>query len=434
MMLKQSLLVASTLLMAANAHLFISSPEPIPGSAPKDPLKDDGSNFPCHGVALPGSGGQSMAVGSQQKLIFDAGIPPPPATTTAGAPASETSKAVYQGGGNTAAHGGGSCQLSITYETDPQKVKLASAWKVIYSMEGGCPTNSLMNLNTGFDGPLGPYNAAVQCDDSYSNNFDCLNTFNFTIPEGVKNGQATLAWTWFNNVGNREIYMNCVAIDITGGSDDSTMSDFPDIYLANMGPAYGSGKTVDNQNVKFPEPGKYVTTKTAVTTYMSNGVLKTVSTASSYPIVVPGSAAPPTSYGAVPTGSSSYSHSSSYAAASTSYAAAPSSYAAVPTLATSVSVVPLPSGTGYVGSYNSSNSTSGACSSGKVSCPSPGELVCIDDKTFGICDIDYCAVPRPVSLGTTCSNGIVDKRDVVRRRSSRIHRHIPGHIHHKFSF
>ncbi|TIA14011.1 hypothetical protein D6C81_06927 [Aureobasidium pullulans] len=424
MMFKQSVLAVSAFFMAANAHLFISSPNPIPGTAIKNPLADDGSNFPCHGVALPGSGGQKMAVGSEQKLTFDAGA-----------------------GLNTAVHGGGSCQLSLTYETDPQKVKQADAWKVIYSIEGGCPTNTLANLDGNYTGPDGPYTVALACDDPRSNNFDCINTFDFTIPQGVKNGQATLAWTWFNNVGNREIYMNCVAVDITGGSDDATMSEFPDIFLANMGPAYGDVKTDEYpvQNVKFPNPGKYVTTKTAITTYMSNGVVQTVSTASSFPLAIPsrlgtlgGAGSGPTSYAAAPTSyaaaSSSYVPGSSYAAVPTSYALAPSSYAAIPTLATSVSVVPLPSGTGYAGSYKNSNSTSGSCSGGKVSCPSPGELVCIDNKSFGICDIDYCAVPRPVSLGTTCSNGIVDKRDVVRRRSSRIHRHIPGHIHHKFSF
>ncbi|CAD0025840.1 unnamed protein product [Aureobasidium pullulans] len=415
MMFKQSLLGASALLMTANAHLFISSPKPIAGTALKDPLAMDGSNFPCHGVTLPGSGGQNMAVGSDQKLAFDLG-----------------------NGDNWAVHGGGSCQLSITYETDPQKVKQASAWKVIYSIEGGCPTNSLANLNGNYTGPLGNYTNAVACDDDpYSNNFDCVNSFDFKIPEGVKNGQATLAWTWFNTVGNREIYMNCVAVDITGGSDDSTMSDFPNIYLANMGPTYG-GSTVEDQNVKFPEPGKYVTTKTAITTYMSQGVARTVSTARSYPLVVPGSAAPATSYGAsanvLRRGTQLVRPWLGVCSCTNLLRCSSSSYAAVPTLATSVSIVPAPSGTGYVGSYNSTNSTSGACSSGKVSCPTPGELMCIDDKTFGICDIDYCAVPRPVSLGTTCSNNVVDKRDVVRRRSSRLHRHIPGHIHHKFSF
>lgn len=414
-MFKQSLLAVSACVMATNAHLFISSPSPIPGSAPKDPLLPDGSNFPCHGVPLPGSGGQNMAVGSKQKLAFDLG----------------------SDGGNWAVHGGGSCQLSLTYETDPQKVKQASAWKVIYSIEGGCPTNSLGNLNGDFAGPNGTYSIAVPCDSPESNNFDCVNTFDFSIPEGVKNGQATLAWTWFNNVGNPEIYMNCVAVDITGGPDNADMSDFPTMFTANLGPAYG-GQTNRSpvENLKFPNPGKYVTTKTAFTsTYTSAGVVHTISTASAYPLALPtnlgsagsGSGSGPTTYAAGPSSSAA----SSPAAAPTSYAAAPSPYAAVPTLATSASAVPMPSGTGYAGS---SNSTSGACSGGKVSCPTPGQVICVDENTFGLCDIDYCAVPQAVALGTTCTNNVVSKRDVVRRRSSRIHRHIPAHIHHKHSF
>jgi hypothetical protein len=429
-MFTQTLFAVSTCLMTANAHLFISSPEPIAGTAIKNPLEPDGSNFPCHGVALSGSGGQKMAVGSDQKLVFDAGVP-----------GGQTGD-VYIGGPNTAVHGGGSCQISITYETDPEKVKQASAWKVLYSIEGGCPTNSQLNLDGTFQGPLGPYTNAILCSDSHANGLDCINDFEFKIPEGVKNGQATLAWTWFNNVGNPEIYMNCIAVDITGGSDNADMSKFPNIFLANVGPTFG-GQTVRSpvQNLKFPDPGKYVTTKTAYSSvYTSAGVARTISSASAYPLLLPGATATTSAavaYGAAPTSYAAGSAASSSTAAPTSYAAAPSPYAPVPTLATAVSVVPVaptPSGTGYTSTSSGTNTTSGACTGGKVSCPSPGSVICIDEHTFGICDIDYCAVPRDVSLGTTCANGVVSKRDVVRRRSSRIHRHIPNHIHHKNSF
>lgn len=422
-MFKQSLLAASACFIAANAHLFISSPKPLPGNAIKDPLKDDGSNFPCHGVALPGSGGQSMAVGAEQKLAFDLEMP------------KTQSSGVYQGGPNTAVHGGGSCQLSITYETDPEKVKQASAWKVIYSIEGGCPTNSLMNLDGTYQGPLGPYKNAISCDDPHANGIDCVNSFNYTIPEGVKNGQATLAWTWFNNVGNREIYMNCAAVDISGGSDNSDMSDFPELFLANLGPAYGSGLTDAYHNVKFPNPGKFVTTKLADTSYTTPS--------STYSIAVPSTLSGAGSAGSAP---ASYS-ASSYGGAPSSYLSTSSAYAAVPTsavtttmrsttmatVATVTGTAPMAAGTGYAGSSSSSsNSTSGTCSDGKVSCPIPGDLVCIDDTHFGICNIDFCAVPQPYAPGTGCSNYTNGKRDVVRRRSSRIHRHIPGHIHHKY--
>ncbi|KAK5999814.1 hypothetical protein QM012_005220 [Aureobasidium pullulans] len=423
MVFKQPLLAASVYALAASAHLFISSPSPIPGSAIKDPLKDDGSNFPCHGIPLPGSGGQKMAVGSKQLLAFDLGE-----------------------GQNTAEHGGGSCQLSLTYETDPQKVRQPSAWKVIYSIEGGCPTNSIGNLNGYFLGPEGNYSIAIPCDSSQSNNFDCVNSFDFTIPEGVKNGQATLAWTWYNTVGNREIYMNCAAVDITGGSDNATMEDFPDMWTANMGAFSDYRSTSEQVNVKFPDPGKYVTTKTAFTsTYTSKGAVYTISTAKAFPLAIPSvysngnsvwtsalgsSGAVPTSYAAGPGSYTAGSAASSPVTAPTSYAAAPSPYAAVPTLATSAGAAPMPSGTGYAGA---SNSTSGSCSGGKVSCPTPGQVICVDENTFGLCDIDYCAVPQAVAAGTTCSNNVVSKRDVVKRRNSRLHRHIPYHIAHKHS-
>lgn len=421
-MFKQFIIAAAFCSLGVHAHMFISSPSPIQGSAPKDPLADDGSNFPCHGVTLTGSGGQNMAVGSQQKLAFE-----------------------LAAGANTAVHGGGSCQLSITYETDPAKLKQASAWKVIYSIEEGCPTNSLANLDSGYQGPLGGYSGAISCDDKKANGFDCVNTFNFTIPEGVKNGQATLAWTWFNNVGNREIYMNCVAVDITGGTDNSSMADFPDIFLANLGAAYGSGKTDDYVNVKFPNPGKYVTTKIATTTYMSGGVVQTITPSTTYPLAVPtdlgntgNAGSVPGSYGAGSYGAVTTSQtiitSSTYAPAPTAYNGGYASESIATMVPTSVSTVigtaPAPSGTGYSSSPSGTGS-SGACANGKVSCPSPGDLICIDDTHFGICDVNHCAVPRPVAPGTTCSNSSVDKRDVVRRRISRIHRHLPAHVHHR---
>jgi hypothetical protein len=106
--------VAATLLSVANAHMYIAQPEPIAGNAVKDPLDPSGSNFPCHGATLPSTGGQKISAGGSFPLQLALG-----------------------GGANTAVHGGGSCQLSITYETDPVKVKDPKNWHVIYSIEGG---------------------------------------------------------------------------------------------------------------------------------------------------------------------------------------------------------------------------------------------------------------------------------------------------------
>lgn len=162
MAMLKTLATASLLLgSVVNSHMFISSPSPIAGTFPKDPLDPSGSNFPCHGVPLPNSGGQSMEAGSTQTLSFE-----------------------LAGGANTAVHGGGSCQISITYETDPAKQKDPSNWKVIYSMLGGCPADTVGNLNS-----------AKACTSE--NEGDCVNEYPFTIPKGVKSGHAILAWTWF---------------------------------------------------------------------------------------------------------------------------------------------------------------------------------------------------------------------------------------------
>jgi hypothetical protein len=70
---------------------------------------------------------------------------------------------------------------------------------VLKSFEGGCPADVAGNLS---EGPTlaDPYVA------------------DFAIPEGSTLGKYTLACTWFNRLGSRELYMNCVPITITNGS------------------------------------------------------------------------------------------------------------------------------------------------------------------------------------------------------------------------
>jgi hypothetical protein len=423
--------------LTANAHLFISSPQPIAGTAPKDPLDASGSNFPCHGVSLPASGGEKMAAGSPQLLAFDTG-----------------------NGANTAVHGGGSCQISITYETDAAKVKDPKNWFVIYSIESGCPTNSMLNLDGSYQGPDGTYTGSYDCTDPKTNGVDCVNQFNFTIPKGVKDGHAIMAWTWFNNVGNRELYMNCINTQLSGG-DGSEMSEFPSMFVANMA-SVDQCPTTEGVNVKFPFPGKYVTTK------LASGAA--AHTASTYPIQVPtgvgcaqdgapvGGGGPAPSYGgsAAPGSSSAPAASSPAASAQPSGSpspsggiltvttihtitgsSAPSSAApSAPAGASSAmgsSVAPsAPAGASsaapsYPPTSSGSPSTGGSCANGKVSCSSPGSVVCIGSSQFGICDVDNCAVPQALAAGTHCSGGVVAKRDHVRR-------HIAHHGVHRNAF
>ncbi|KAK3117471.1 hypothetical protein LTR53_001158 [Teratosphaeriaceae sp. CCFEE 6253] len=458
-----SLATGLCLALTAQAHLFLASPSPIPGSAPKDPLAGDGSNFPCHGASLPTSGGTPMPAGSSQLLSFDTG-----------------------NGANTAVHGGGSCQISITYETDAAKVKDPKNWLVIYSIEGGCPTNSLLNLDAGYTGPQGAYSGAIDCTDPRANGVDCVNQFNFTIPKGVKDGHATLAWTWMNNVGNREFYMNCVNADLSGG-DGSEMAGFPSMFVANLG-SVGSCPTTAYQAVAFPDPGKYVTTKLAASSQSTTYAIATPTGAGCAGDGGSGSGsgsgsggsggAAPTSYGGGAASASAPAASSAAAAPSAAQSAAVSQatggaqggspLVTVTTMATVTGASPTasaggmssgaaPAGSASAPAYsappsygsgssassgssspsgsdtsagsapdtnsssgsssgasssnsNTNSSGSGSCTGGAISCATPGAVVCISSTSFGLCDINNCAVPQPVSDGTTCSGGVVARR------------------------
>jgi hypothetical protein len=87
-------------------------------------------------------------------------------------------------------------------------------WKVIMSYIGGCPTDARGNLPT-----------AVACNGE--NSPDCMNNLSFKIPPEVKDGNATLAWTWFNNVGNREMYMNRATVPGVSGANDTICGQAP---------------------------------------------------------------------------------------------------------------------------------------------------------------------------------------------------------------
>ena len=431
MFFKSAALVAAAVSLSANAHLFISSPSPIAESAIKDPLDPSGANFPCHGIALPKSGGQKMAAGSQQLLAWDAGIE----------------------GANTAVHGGGSCQISITYETDPEKVKDPKNWYAIYSIEGGCPTFSPMNLD-GLDGPDAvkglysgpdePYFGAYPCTNTSTNGIDCISQFNFSIPKGIKSGHATLALTWHNAIGNRELYMNCASVELTGG-DESELEELPSMFVGNMANLPGGQCPVpENQHVKFPYPGKYVTRPTP-----DAAAAKYVKT--TYPVVQPtgahcaeagapagkgaGAAPPAESYPPAPSSAAASGSGGGMVTVTTmatvtgggssSTAAAPSASAPAVSSVAPSAVAPSSAAPSYPATPSGSSS-SGSCANGKVPCSNPGGVVCISDTQFGLCNIDNCALPQPLAPGTHCQGGQILKRSHIR--------HAARHGAHRYGF
>merc|ERR1711975_168313 len=146
--------------------------------------------------------------------------------------AGSTQALTFLGG---ATHGGGSCQVSVTTDLNPTR---DSVWKVIKSIEGACPAR----------GEVGNIGNDANAADPYE--------YDFTIPEEMPEGEYVLAWTWFNKVGNREMYMNCASVQIEGGSgDESFLSGLPDMFVANVG---NECTTEDSKDVVFPDAGDVV--------------------------------------------------------------------------------------------------------------------------------------------------------------------------------
>lgn len=120
----------------------------------------------------------------------------------------------------SATHNGGSCQISLSFDN-------GNSFKVIQSMMGGCPLTK---------------------------------SYNFRIPPGVPSGKALLAWSWFNLLGNREMYMNCAQIEIANSvwvatTNIALFNSLPDLFVANINRGCF---TVENKETVFKYPGSSV--------------------------------------------------------------------------------------------------------------------------------------------------------------------------------
>ncbi|KAI9825959.1 MAG: hypothetical protein M1826_006850 [Phylliscum demangeonii] len=218
----------AALVATAQGHMLLAEPVPMGASSLQNgPINQD--NYPCQSTranAFDDTGANTaMALGSTQTLRFK----------------------------GSAVHGGGSCQVSITYDKQPTA---ASVFKVIHSIVGGCPAkNQVGNLRA----------------DPNGNGAD---TYAYKIPTDIPTGEATLAWTWFNKIGNREMYMNCARITITASGpttkmardlarpvrrrDQSAFDRLPDVFKANIGSQSAGCSTKDSADVDFPNPGQSV--------------------------------------------------------------------------------------------------------------------------------------------------------------------------------
>ncbi|KAG0646458.1 hypothetical protein D0Z07_7578 [Hyphodiscus hymeniophilus] len=411
--------IASVLGLASvsSAHMIMNTPVPFGKSTLNNsPLAADGSDFPCKqrtGVYSAEGASNTMAIGSSQPLSFV----------------------------GSATHGGGSCQISVTYDENPTK---SSSFKVIHSIEGGCPIKGVAGNN-------GDSASAVDPD-----------TYSFTIPSSLPTGTAVLAWTWFNKIGNREMYMNCAPITITGASskrseddlddlmtrnatqfverDTAAFDALPDMFVANVGNGCG---TVDSADLKFPAPGDSLEldgTATATPVAPTGSCASAVAAASgtagaAAPAVTSEASAAPVAASSAPTVPggvfATVASSADVPSAATSVPVAASSVEASPVVASSpatpasaaassveASPVVAPSAAASVAASSASPASTGTIGTGSAivagtACTTEGMWNCIGGSSFQQCASGTWSVVQQLAAGTSCTSGQTMNIDIV---------------------
>jgi hypothetical protein len=170
--MKGTFILSGLLATTVSAHMQLSKPYPI-----RSPLNKDAKGQKDYSYTNPlSSSGSDYPCKGYAKDDFDA-----VATWQPGS----SQEMELEG---SATHDGGSCQLALTYDQ-------GKTFKVIESIEGDCPV---------------------------------AKKYKFDIPSDAPNGDALFAWTWFNKVGNREMYMNCAMVSIGGSDSRNTTLDAED--------------------------------------------------------------------------------------------------------------------------------------------------------------------------------------------------------------
>ncbi|KAF3761831.1 hypothetical protein M406DRAFT_267088, partial [Cryphonectria parasitica EP155] len=203
---------------AVQGHMIMANPVPYGKyanpSIDNSPLDSSGSNYPCKVTSDPDTWysqdkiDNTYAAGSSQTLSFT----------------------------GSAVHGGGSCQLALTNDMQPDA---QTSWRVILSIESGCPTT---------DGTTAA-------------------TYNWTVPEDLEAGKYSFAWTWISKeAGQPEYYMNCAPITVTSSSSTKKRSsevsrraatDYPELFVANLD-SINSCTIGPDVDPVYPAPGPNV--------------------------------------------------------------------------------------------------------------------------------------------------------------------------------
>jgi hypothetical protein len=355
-----SLGVISAILSSSLAHMILESPVPYGKlTLNNSPLDGAGSDFPC-----------KLRAGVYDLTQMN--------YWTAGKP--QTIRFL-----GSAVHGGGSCQFSVSKDLQPTK---SSQWKVVHSVVGGCPADVEGNL------PGGPTDQGAA-------------TFEVALPNKIPDGKYTFAWTWFNRQGQREMYMNCAPISVSGGGNDPAfLASLPDMFVANLPSSACS--TVENFDYIFPDPGDAVVTgrRTNLTTELVGAGCASMTALGG------GSGAVRS---ADKFSSSSSNLVSTMAKASFTTTQKPQSTVlaekvfAQGKMRASDSQALIAEATLVLASEgliptSTSLATPRAQSSTCIPCRSNGDIVCIDQNLFGLCNLG-CARPQQLASGTVCLDG-----------------------------
>jgi len=157
----------------SSGHMIMSTPVPYGKSSLDSSPLSSGTQYPCkqRSGVYNDEGARAknaMAIGATQQLSF----------------------------AGSATHGGGSCQISLSTDKEPTK---DSKFAVIKSIEGGCPGGANGGSSATFE-------YSIPSKFSYLQFLQLQEEKLIFHIDSVAPGEYTLAWTWFNRIGNREIY------------------------------------------------------------------------------------------------------------------------------------------------------------------------------------------------------------------------------------
>ncbi|KAF3384516.1 hypothetical protein F1880_003067 [Penicillium rolfsii] len=195
--MKSITILAGLLATSASAHMQMSKPYPI-----RSPLNKDSNENKDYSYTNP-----LQPSGSDYPCK---GYANDPFQSQASYSPGQTYELELDG---SATHSGGSCQLSLTYDR-------GKTFKVIESMLGDCPI---------------------------------AKKYNFQIPSDAPSGEALLAWTWFNKVGNREMYMNCAMVTIGGSGSSWNTTQSSNSKAKNSHPTQVMNDPMDDDKMDYED-------------------------------------------------------------------------------------------------------------------------------------------------------------------------------------